>query len=287
MNKRQKKRSFASEVWRRFCKNKLSVFALIVLAVLVGLAIFADYIADYETVAIRQDVTNRLQPRSDEHPLGTDQFGRDIWARIVHGARVSLSIGIVTVFISTAIATVLGGIAGYFGGIVDGIIMRAVDMFIAIPPILLCLAIVASLGVGMINLLIALIIAFIPADIRLVRSTVLTVKDMDYVEAARALGLSKTRIISKHILINCMAPILVNATMGIGAVILTAAGLSFIGLGISPPRPEWGAMLSAGRTFMRTAPHLIFFPGFFIVISVLCINLIGDGLRDALDPRLK
>lgn len=281
------KRSQAKNVWHRFCRNKLSVAALVVLSLLVLMAVFADALADYDALAIDQHIAQRLQPPGDEHLFGTDEYGRDVFARIVHGSRISLTIGFVVVVISTLIAAVLGGVAGYFGSRMDNIIMRLTDTFISIPPVLLCLAIVASLGVGMANLMIALIIALIPGTVRLVRSAVLSVKDMDYVEAAAALGLTKRRIIIKYILTNCMAPILVNATMSVGGIILTAAGLSFIGLGIKPPMPEWGSMLSAGKSFMRSAPHLIIVPGLFIIVTVLSINLIGDGLRDALDPRLK
>ncbi len=282
-----KKRSQAKDIWRRFLRNRLSVAALAILSLLVLMAVFADLLADYDALAIDQNIAQRLQPPGGEHLLGTDEYGRDVFARIVHGARVSLTIGFAVVIISTLIAAVLGGIAGYFGNRTDNLIMRVTDMFISIPPVLLCLAIVASLGVGITNLMIALIIALIPGTVRLVRSAVLSVKDMEYVEAAAALGLTRRRIITKYILTNCMAPILINATMSVGGIILTAAGLSFIGLGIKPPMPEWGSMLSAGKSFMRTAPHLIIVPGIFIVVTVLSINLIGDGLRDALDPRLK
>ncbi|HMM32355.1 MAG TPA: ABC transporter permease, partial [Clostridia bacterium] len=232
-----KKRSQARDIWRRFCRNKLSVAALVILCILVLMAVFADILADYDTLAVDQNIASRLQPPGSEHLFGTDEYGRDVFARILHGARVSLTIGFAVVAISTVVAAILGGVAGYFGNRIDNIIMRVADMFISIPPVLLCLAIVAALGVGITNLMIALIIALIPGNVRLVRSAVLSVKDMEYVEAAAALGLSKRRIITKYILTNCMAPILVNATMSIGEIILTAAGLSFIGLGIKPPMP--------------------------------------------------
>lgn len=281
-----KKNSQFKEIFKRLLKNKLAVIGLIILSALILSAIFAEQIFSYE-YALQQDLLNRLKPPSSEHLLGTDSFGRDIFARILHGGRVSLSIGIIAVGAATVIASFLGGIAGYYGGTIDSIIMRIMDMFLSIPPILLALSIVASLGIGMRNLLIALVISSVPGFTRLVRATVLTVKDMEYVEAAEAIGLKKGRIIFRHVLTNCLAPLIVNATMGIGGTILAAASMSFIGLGIKPPRPEWGEMLASGRTTLRSAPHVVIIPGIFIILAVLSINFIGDGLRDALDPKLK
>ncbi|HEX2979711.1 MAG TPA: ABC transporter permease [Anaerolineaceae bacterium] len=275
------------EIWQRLRKNKLAIISLAILAVFVLLALTADVWFDYQSVVIKQDIPNRLQAPGPGHPFGTDQYGRDLLARIVHGARYSLSIGVIAVALAVIGGCVLGGISGYYSGLTDSIIMRFVDIMLSIPPILLCISIVAALGPGMVNLMIALVIANTPGFTRLVRASVLTVKDMEYVEAARAIGLRDFRIIFKYVLLNCMGPILVNATMGIAGTILTAAGLSFIGLGVQPPSPEWGAMLSGGRQYLRAAPHILFFPGAAIVIAVLCINFIGDGLRDALDPKLK
>lgn len=275
------------EIWQRLFKNKLAVISLVILAIFVLLALFADVFFNYQTMVISQDIPNRLLPPGPGHLFGTDQYGRDLLARIIHGTRYSLSIGLIAVSLAVLGGCILGGISGYYSGVTDNIIMRLVDIMLSIPPILLCISIVAALGPGMVNLMIALVIANIPGFTRLVRASVLTVKDMEYVEAARAIGLHDSRIIFKYVLLNCMGPILVNATMGIAGTILTAAGLSFIGLGVQPPAPEWGAMLSGGRQYLRAAPHILFFPGAAIVIAVLCINFIGDGLRDALDPKLK
>lgn len=283
----QNTKSRTYEIWHKLLQNKLAAIGIAILLLMILLAFCADFIADYKTVVIKQDIKGRLQTPSKEHWFGTDEYGRDIFARIIHGARISLSIGIISVGLGVLGGCIFGGIAGYYGGKVDNLIMRIVDIFLAIPPILLCIAIVAALGPGMVNLMIALIIANIPGYTRLVRASVLTVKDLEFVEAAKSVGIRDLRIIFKYILLNCMAPILVNATMGIAGTILTAAGLSFIGLGVQPPRPEWGSMLSGARQYLRVAPHLVFFPGIAIIISVLCINFIGDGLRDALDPKLK
>ncbi len=285
--KEEKKTSQLKEIWFRLKKNKLAVMGLIILLILILIAIFADLIVDYDNVVVKTNMPERLQPPSGKHWFGTDEFGRDILARIIHGSRVSLSIGVIVVAISVFFGCLLGGIAGYYGGMIDNVIMRIADIFLAIPAILLTITIVAALGIGMTNLLIALVIANIPGYTRLVRAVVLSVKDVEYVEAARAIGLRDGRIIFKHVIANCMAPILVNATMSIAGTILSAAGLSFIGLGIQPPNPEWGAMLSGGRQFLRVAPHMVIFPGIFIIIAVLMINFVGDGLRDALDPKLK
>ena len=230
---------------------------------------------------------DRLQWPSVAHWFGTDEFGRDVFARVVHGARYSLFIGMATSLMALVAGAILGASAGYFGGMVDNVICRIIDVFMCVPPILLSLAVVAALGTSMRNLIIAITISCIPGNVRLIRSVVLTVADQDYVEVARSYGASNARIIFRYVLPNAMGPIIVNTTMAISDMILSAAGLSFIGMGIQPPSPEWGALLSAAQTYIFTSPYLLAFPGVFIILSSLSFNLVGDGLTDALDPKLK
>ena len=206
---------------------------------------------------------------------------------MVHGSRYSLFIGVATSLMALVIGAILGASAGYFGGMVDTVISRIVDVFMCVPPILLSLAVVAALGTNMRNLIIAITISCIPGNVRLIRSVVLTVAEQDYVDVARSYGASNARIIFRYVLPNAMGPIIVNTTMAISDMILSAAGLSFIGMGIQPPSPEWGALLSAAQTYIFTSPYLLFFPGIFIVLSSLSFNLVGDGLTDVLDPKLK
>jgi len=274
------------EIWRRFRKNKLAMIGLVVIAVFVLAAVFADVIADYETQALQMS-PNRLQTPSAQHLFGTDAVGRDIFARIVHGARVSLSIGVAVTVLSLIIGGFLGAVAAYFGGIVDNIIMRIMDILMCIPAILLALAIIAALGTSIPNLLIAITIAAVPGFARIVRAVVLTVVGQDYIEAARSSGMTAMGIIVTHVLPNAVGPIIVQATMSVASLVLAAAGLSYIGMGVQPPQPEWGAMLSDASKHMRYYTHLVIFPGIAIVLSALSLNLVGDGLRDALDPRLK
>ena len=284
--KKSKKNSQVKEIWRRLKKNRSAMVGLVVLIIFALAAIFADFIVPYEK-AIEQNGQIRLQPPSADHWFGTDHFGRDTFARIIHGSRISLSIGFISVFLSLIVGGLLGAAAGYYGGSIDNIIMRIMDVFMCIPAILLALAIVAALGTSMQNLLIAIIISNVPSFTRLIRSVILTVVENDFIEAARSYGAKDMRIILKYILPNAMGPIIVQATMGIAGMILSAAGLSYLGMGVQPPDPEWGAMLSEAKDFMRTAPYLLYFPGFSILISALCFNLLGDGLRDALDPKLR
>ena len=273
---KNKKKSQAAAVWRRLKKNKMAVLGLIILAVIIFFAVFADVFFDYETLVIQQNASLKLQPPSVEHWLGTDEVGRDILARIVHGARISLPVAFATI----AIATVVGRR-------VDDVIMRVMDIFLAIPSILLSIALVSAMGTSVTNMMLAISISNIPPFARIVRSAVLTIKNEEYIEAARAIGASDKRIILKHILPNCMAPIIVQATLSIAGSILAIASLSFIGLGISPPTPEWGSMVSTGRQYFRAAWWVCAFPGFAIMLTILSLNLLGDGLRDALDPKLK
>lgn len=287
IQKEYAKKSQIKEIWRRMKKNKLAMIGLAIFCILVAMSLSADLIADYQESAIKQAGSIRLQPPSWEHYFGTDQYGRDLLARMVHGSRVSLSIGFFTTGISLLIGGILGAMTGYYGGIFDEIVMRLMDILLSIPSILLAIAIVSAMGPSLLNLLIAITISQIPGFTRIVRSTVLTVVGEDYIEAARACGSKDFRIITNDVLPNAIGPIIVQGTMSVAKMILLAAGLSFIGLGIQPPQPEWGYMLSEAREYMRDYPYLVVIPGIAIAISVFSINLIGDGLRDALDPRLK
>ena len=282
-----KKRSQVSAVWHRLKKNKLAMLGLFILCILIGLAVFADFIADYDTVVVGLDMSQRLLTPRLEHIFGTDQFGRDVFARIIHGGRLSLSLSIISMSVAVAIGACIGAVAGYYGGRVDDVLMRLMDILLAIPPMLMSISIVAALGQSMINLLIALAIAYIPVFARVIRSTILSIKGQEFVEAARACGTSNARIILRHIIPNAIGPIIVEATLTMGAAILVISSLSFMGLGIEPPAPEWGTMLYEGREVIRSSPYLVIFPGIAIALSVMSLNLLGDGLRDALDPRLK
>ena len=288
MSKEQnKKRSMAAEIWQRLVRYKMAMLGLAILIILVLAAIFADVIADYDTKVVTQNIAERLQGPSAAHWFGTDEFGRDIFARLVHGSRVSLVVGIISVSVSLIIGGSLGAFAGFYGGKVDNIIMRIMDIFLAVPSILLAITIVAALGTSLFNVMLAIGISGMPSFARIVRAAVMSVKDQEFVESSRAIGANSVTIIFREILPNCMAPIIVQATLAVAGAILSTASLSFIGLGVQPPSPEWGAMLSGGRNYLRDAIHLTLFPGLAIVITILALNLLGDGLRDALDPRLK
>lgn len=281
-----KRNSQLPEIWRRYKKNKAAMVGLVILIFIILIAVFADVIVPYEK-CIEQVGSERLQGPSTAHWFGTDDLGRDLFARVIHGSRYSLLIGVSTSLMALVAGAILGASAGYFGGMVDNIICRITDVFMCVPPILLSLAVVAALGSNMKNLIIAITVSCIPGNIRLIRSVVLTVAEQDYVEAARSYGASHARIIFKYVLPNAMGPIIVNTTMAISDMILSAAGLSFIGMGIQPPSPEWGALLSNAQKYMFTSLYLLIFPGIFILLSSLSFNLVGDGLTDALDPKLK
>ena len=281
----RKKQSQIKEIWRRFRKNKAAVLGLIVLGILFFCAIFADVITPEPRDA--QNLARTFQTPGREHLMGTDNFGRDMFTRIIFGTRTSLMVGFTAVGVALSLGLVIGSLAGYYGGKLDNIIMRFIDILISIPGILLAIAIASALGPGLVNVMIAVGIAAVPEYARITRAQVLTIREQEFVEAARAIGGNDFRIISRHILPNAMAPIIVQATIGLSGAILSAAGLSFIGLGIQPPIPEWGFMLSDGRRFLREFPHMVTFPGLAIVTVVLAINMVGDGLRDALDPKLK
>lgn len=285
MKPKAKKSSQWRDVWRRLRKNRMAMFGLCVLVLLVFLAIFADVVAPYGYD--EQNYSQMLELPSWQHIMGTDNYGRDIFSRIVYGTRISLLIGFISLAISTVVGSILGACAGYFSGASDTIIMRGSDILMAIPRTVLAIAIATTLGPGLVNAMIAVAIGTIPSFTRVVRASTLTVKDQEYVEAARAIGASNFHIIKKYIFPNVLAPIIVQATLGVGTAILLAASLSFLGIGISPPTPEWGSMLSAARSYMRDYWHMVLFPGLAIMITVLALNLFGDGLRDALDPKLK
>ncbi len=286
MSKKKKKSQIAS-IWERLKKNRLAVLGLIILALIILGAALADVFFDYELMAVQQNASARLKPPAPGHWLGTDEFGRDILARIVFGARVSLPVAVATILVAAIAGGLLGAFAGYSSRRVDNFIMRIMDMFLAIPSTLLAIAIVAALGPSILNMMIAIIVSNIPPFARIVRSSVITIKNEEYIEAARAVSATDGRIIFRHIIPNAMAPMIVQATMCVAGSILSIASLSFLGLGIQPPTPEWGSMLSSGRQYIRAAWWVCAFPGIAIMISILSLNLLGDGLRDALDPKLK
>ena len=283
-----KNRRFAQvkEFWRRFRKNKTAVLGLIILTIIIGTALCADLIVPYEK-CLEQIGADRLQGPSAAHWFGTDELGRDLFARVVHGARFSLMIGLMTSLLALFAGAIFGACAGYFGGMVDNIISRIIDVFMCVPPILLSLAVVAALGTNLRNLIIAITVSCIPGNVRLIRSVVMTAAEQDYVEAAKSYGTSNARIIFRYVIPNAMGPIIVNTTMSISDMILSAAGLCFIGMGIQPPAPEWGALLSNAQIYLFSAPHMLYFPGLCILLTSLAFNLVGDGLTDALDPKLK
>ncbi|MCD1159182.1 ABC transporter permease subunit [Peribacillus sp. N3] len=273
------------EFCRKFKKQRLAMIAACFIVLLFLIALFGPAIAPYS--AVEPDYDNILSPPSMEHLAGTDAFGRDIFSRILEGTRISLLVGLTSVLVGAIAGTILGLISGYYGKWIDSLIMRFCDVLFAFPGILLAIGIIAILGPGLGNVIIAVAIFSIPIFARIVRSSTLSIKSTVFVEAARSIGSPPRRIIWKHIFPGTVSSIIVYFTMRIGTSILTAASLSFLGLGAQPPSPEWGAMLSSGRDFLNTAPHVTFFPGFAIFITVLAFNLLGDGLRDALDPKLK
>ncbi|MBS4206507.1 nickel transporter permease [Bacillus sp. FJAT-50079] len=286
----RKKRSnprleYYKTIWSRLKKNKAAVVGGILILLFIITAIIGPFLTTKDPFEL--DVTNKIQPPSAEHWFGTDNFGRDIFTRIIHGMGLTLYVGFFSVFIGGVIGVFFGVISGYYGGKLDTVIMRIMDILLAFPGIILALAIVSVLGGSLTNVIIAVGVFSIPAFARIVRGSTLTVRKLEYIDAMRALGASDARIIFKHILPNVMSPIIVQATLRIATAVLTASGLSFLGLGAKPPAPEWGAMLSDGRSYMADAPHMVLVPGIMIVLVVLAFNIFGDGLRDALDPKMK
>lgn len=282
---KRKKNTMRSEIWIRLKRNKTAMFGLFLLLLVILGALLAGVVAPEGYDA--QNLRDRFIAPNASHIFGTDQYGRDIFARVLYGARISLSIGFSAVILSVTVGTIIGAYAAYYGKHVDNILMRFIDIWMAIPNILLAISVMAALGASINNLVIAIAIGAIPGHARIVRSAVLSVKNQEFIEAAVSNGASDFRIITRYILPNCLAPIIVQATMSVAKAILSASSLSFIGLGVQQPVPEWGAMLSVGRTYIRDYPWIITFPGIAIMTTIYGINLFGDGLRDALDPRLK
>jgi peptide/nickel transport system permease protein len=268
---------------RRLVSNPRASLGGLVLVIIVVAAIFAEALSPYRPN--QQDLRNRLAPPSAEHLLGTDQFGRDVLSRIIHGGRVSLQVGFLSVAIALAVGGLIGLLAGFYGGTLDSAVSWLVDVLLALPAFLLALAIVAALGPSLVNVMIAVGVANIPQFARITRSAVLTVREMDYVTAAQAVGSHDSRIMFVHVVPNALGPIIVQVTLSLAGAILAAAGLSFLGLGAQPPTAEWGSMLNSARPYIRDAHWAVTYPGLAIVVTVLALNLVGDGLRDALDPR--
>lgn len=271
--------------WRRFSKRKVSVFGFIIILLFIIVSLLGPYLTIHDPLT--QDLTNNFEKASFENWLGTDNLGRDIVSRLVHGARISFQISIVSVSLGLFGGLILGGLSGYYGGRIDALIMRFIDVLLAFPGILLAIAIVAVLGNGILNTMIAVAIFTIPDFARIFRGSVMGIKEMEYIDAAKAMGFPDITIIIKQIIPNALSPLIVQGTQLMGTSILIASGLSFIGLGVQPPNPEWGAMLSDAREYLSTSPLLAIAPGTAITLVVLSFSLVGDGLRDVLDPQLK
>lgn len=275
----------AAEVWRRLKRNRAAIAGGVVVTLFVLIALLAPVLAPYPPN--EGDLTKRLNPPGREYLLGTDSLGRDQLSRVIYGARISLQIQVVAVAIALVIGTLLGMLGGYYGGKLDNVIMRIMDVLLAFPGIFLAISIIAVLGPGLTNLMLAAGIYSVPQFARIVRGSVISLKEKEFVEAARAVGENDLNILFRYLLPNSMAPIIVQTTLRMATVLLTASGLSFLGLGVQPPTPEWGAMLSNARAYLITAPHVATVPGLAIMLVVMGFNLFGDGLRDSLDPRLR
>lgn len=282
---KQKNHSQWGDAWKRLRRNKLAMVGMIVVIVLVFAAVFADFVAPYDYA--QQDLANKFADPSLDHICGTDNYGRDILSRIIYGGRTSLLVCILSLAISLVIGGILGMVSGYYAGVTDGLIMRVIDVIQAIPAFLLAICISAALGTGIGNTALALAVGFVPGYARLIRAQVMSIHDQEYVEAARLSGCSPWRVMLRHILPNILSPVIVDTTLRVGAAIMTISSLSFIGLGVQPPTPEWGSMLADGREYIRDYWPMVVWPGVAIMASLFGFNLFGDGLRDALDPRLK
>jgi len=280
----KEKKSDISRCFQKLCRQKITTVALLVIVLLVLISVFGSWIVPYDP--IQPDYSAVLQSPSSQHLLGTDEFGRDVLSRLLVGTRISLGVSVSSVLLGAVIGSILGLMAGYYGGVLDSFIMRSCDILFAFPGILLAIGIIAILGPGLKNVVIAVTVYTIPVFTRIIRSSTLGLKNMMYIEAARSMGIPNRQIIRKHIFPGTFPVMLVYITMRIGSGILIAASLSYIGLGAQPPLPEWGAMLTSGREYLVTAPHVAFFPGFAILITCLAFNLFGDGLRDALDQKI-
>jgi len=277
--------AFGGEVMRRLRRNPSAVAGFVILALLVAAGVFAPLLTPYDPA--KQELAQVLQHPSLAHPLGTDQLGRDLLARILYGGRLTLFIGAFAVTVGIVLGVPLGIISGFYRGTVDMVIQRVMDLMLAFTSFLLALTLVSLLGVGLTNVIVAVGISTIPRFARLVRASVLTIREISYVEASRALGAADRRVLWRHVLPNAVAPVIVQATLTMGTTILAAAGLGFLGLGVQPPTPEWGAMLGQGRNYIFSNPTVTTFPGLAIFLAVMGFNLLGDGLRDALDPQLR
>lgn len=286
-SRKYRRRSTGAEIWYRLRKNKGAMIGLTLICILVFVAVFADFLVDYDTQVIKQNPRERLQFPNAKHIFGTDEYGRDIFARVLYGTRYSLSIGFVAVSVALIAGIVLGGIAAYWPGPIEEIIMRVCDIFGAIPAMLMAIVLISIMGQSTFNLMLAIGITSIPQFIRVTRAAAITIRNQEYIESARAIGQSNLKIIASHILPNCLSPIIVQSTLRIASAIITASSMSFLGLGVPVPAPEWGAMLSAGRKFIRGYSYMLVFPGLAIMLTVLAFNILGDGLRDAMDPKLK
>ncbi len=280
-------RSQMAEVWHQFRRNKGAMVGSAVVLLIVFIALFSDVFLDYDTQVVGQNLADRLQWPSAKHWFGTDELGRDIFFRVLYGTRFSCSVGLVAVTIGLLLGVTLGAIAGFYGGWIEELIMRSTDILSAVPNMLLAIVIVSVLGQSIWNLMLAVGITSVPEFVRITRAAVLTVRNQEYVEASKAIGLTNRKIIFKHILPNCLSPIIVQATLRVASAIISASSLSFLGLGVPAPSPEWGALLSGGRKYIRDYSYMTLFPGLAIMITVLALNMMGDGLRDSLDPKLK
>ena len=280
-----RKKSQWKTIWIRFKRNKLG--GLIVFLMMTVLVLSADLWLDYQQGAMTMDIANAYQAPNAQHIFGTDQYGRDYFTRVIYGGRISMFVGIATVAVSLTFGGLIGAVAAYYGGKVDNVLMRCMDVLMAIPSTLLAITIISALGSSLVNMIVAMCVSQIARMARIVRSAVMSVKGQEYIEACRACGTSDSRIILRHILPNAMGPVLVQVTQTVARSVITVASLSFVGLGVSEPTPEWGGMLSFAKTQMRYYPYLSLFPGFAVVMSVMSLTLAGDGLRDAMDPRLR
>lgn len=285
VNIRKRKHSQWGDVFRRLAENKLAMAGFIIICILIIVAALAPLIAPYDYAA--QNYSNRFAPLSWAHPLGTDEYGRDILSRIIFGARTSLLVAVGGVIICTVIGGLFGLLAGYFGGWTETIIMRFLDIFMAIPYMLLAVTIQSALGEGMFNTMLAISLAGMPSTARILRASIMTVRDQEYIEAATITGSTNIRTMFRHVLPNCLAPLVVETSLKISSKIMGISSLSFVGLGIQAPQAEWGAMVATGRAYIRDYAPLVIFPGLAIVITLIAFNTLGDGLRDALDPKLK
>jgi len=285
--KKFKKKTQLQEMSSRFFRNRLGVMGLSMFLVILFMVMFANFFADYQTKVVDINARNRLQAPSSQHLFGTDEMGRDVFAKVIYGGRVSLTMALMATFVALIIGGTLGAISGFFGGKLDELIMRFMDIMLSLPEILLAIAIVSALGTSRPNLVLAIGISRVARFARIVRSSVLTVRGMEYVEAARAIGARNHVIIIQHVLLNCLAPIIVQSTIIFATAIMSISGLSFLGLGVQPPTPEWGNMLASSRNFMRACPNLVIAPGLAIFFTIFSLNMLGDGIRDAMDPRLK